>query len=215
MKKSQMITMIVLLVVLLLAVAAGVTAYAVWQQEESNKLEFEMQFNDPNPSLNYQIFVPVNAEGERVSGSYDTTGQHGYHASNYVLAGGADAGSIVGLALVGWEGGISCTELNIPDEATLKINGVEQTLPVVSVRMDVQFDQNYFYGNEAIVNIVIGRNVTFIADGVFALMPKLTGVTVRGTEEDPAIEIMADAFSPFTPGEVISEGRTVNVGQSS
>ena len=56
MKKSQMITMIVLLVVLLLAVAAGVTAYAVWQQEESNKLEFEMQFNDPNPSLNYQIF---------------------------------------------------------------------------------------------------------------------------------------------------------------
>lgn len=215
MKKSQMITMIVLLVVLLLAVAAGVTAYAVWQQEESNKLEFEMQFNDPNPSLNYQIFVPVNAEGERVSGSYDTTGQHGYHASNYVLAGGADAGSIVGLALVGWEGGISCTELNIPDEATLKINGVEQTLPVVSVRMDVQFDQNYFYGNEAIVNIVIGRNVTFIADGVFALMPKLTGVTVRGTEEDAAIEIMADAFSPFTPGEVISEGRTVNVGQSS
>ena len=215
MKKSQMITMIVLLVVLLLAVAAGVTAYAVWQQEESNKLEFEMQFNDPNPSLNYQIFVPVNAEGERVSGSYDTTGQHGYHASNYVLAGGADAGSIVGLALVGWEGGISCTELNIPDEATLKINGVEQTLPVVSVRMDVQFDQNYFYGNEAIVNIIIGRNVTFIADGVFALMPKLTGVTVRGTEEDAAIEIMADAFSPFTPGEVISEGRTVNVGQSS
>lgn len=215
MKKSQMITMIVLLVVLLLAVTAGVTAYAVWQQEESNKLEFEMQFNDPNPSLNYQIFVPVNAEGERVSGSYDTTGQHGYHASNYVLAGGADAGSIVGLALVGWEGGISCTELNIPDEATLKINGVEQTLPVVSVRMDVQFDQNYFYGNEAIVNIVIGRNVTFIADGVFALMPKLTGVTVRGTEEDAAIEIMADAFSPFTPGEVISEGRTVNVGQSS
>ena len=215
MKKSQMITMIVLLVVLLLAVAAGVTAYAVWQQEESNKLEFEMQFNDPNPSLNYQIFVPVNAAGERVSGSYDTTGQHGYHASNYVLAGGADAGSIVGLALVGWEGGISCTELNIPDEATLKINGVEQTLPVVSVRMDVQFDQNYFYGNEAIVNIIIGRNVTFIADGVFALMPKLTGVTVRGTEEDAAIEIMADAFSPFTPGEVISEGRTVNVGQSS
>lgn len=215
MKKSQMITMIVLLVVLLLAVAAGVTAYAVWQQEESNKLEFEMQFNDPNPSLNYQIFVPVNAEGERVSGSYDTTGQHGYHASNYVLAGGADAGSIVGLALVGWEGGISCTELNIPDEATLKINGVEQTLPVVAVRMDVQFDQNYFYGNEAIVNIIIGRNVTFIADGVFALMPKLTGVTVRGTEEDAAIEIMADAFSPFTPGEVISEGRTVNVGQSS
>ena len=175
----------------------GGVVYAYWAEKTEESAWYEMGIDNDNPTIKYQIFVPISATGSRIAGAYDVSNSVGYAAGNYVRTDTSTA--IDGLALVGWEGGVTLDYVIIPDTATILIDGVQRTLPVKQVMIDADFRDYYFRGNTIIETIHIGRNVGLVKTGSFAAMDNLRYVYLLGTDEDVETVFERNVFlgSPY------------------
>lgn len=185
MKKSGFVITIVIIVAIIM-VASAVATYAIWSTMPEAGLLFEMEVVNENPSLKYQLFVPVDAQRKRVAGTFDIAGR------NYVLNNAEDEASIVGLGLVGYEGGTVLDRLQIGGAVKYSINGVIGDYDVKCVIVDTDFRSYYLRNNSVIRSLIIQQEVDYIADGAFMSMENLTTLIYEGTGE---ILVGDDAFS--------------------
>ncbi len=210
---TKWIIVIVIAAVVAFGAVGGGVAYAIWTARPENSAWFEMGVDNDNASLKYQIFVPIDAEGNRVAGAHDVSESMGYARGNYVLS--DHSTPIVSLALVGWEGGISLDYVVIPDTAKVIIDGEERELPVTKVMVDSDYRDYYFRGNSVLTSIYFGRNVTYVAKGVFAAMERLSKTYVLGDGEDEKIVFEKDSFlaCPRWDGITSEQGREYEIGE--
>lgn len=203
MTKKPLIKILVAIAAIMITFAAlGVSTYAIWSQKTQDAVVFEMGIGSDNPSLKYQIFVPLDADGRRIGGSF------GFADRVYTLSDPADAVRVTSLALVGWDGGIAVSRLIVPDTFNYNIDGEEQELPVTRIIADSSFRLNYFRGNTVINHIEIPQNVVYVAGGVFSSMPNLAILVYRGTGE---IGVARDAFidCPMLADPLLPESREI------
>lgn len=191
-KRAGIIIAVVVVVVLAIGGTVGGVVYAYWAEKTEESAWYEMGIDAQNPTIKYQIFVPIDTEGNRIAGAYNVSTSVGYAAGNYVRT--DTTTTIDGLALVGWEGGIALNYVIVPDEASILIDGVQQTLPVKRIMVDSDFRDYYFRGNEVIENISIGRNVELVKTGSFAAMDYLRYVYVLGDAGDVEVCFEPDVF---------------------
>lgn len=190
MAKKTIITIIICVVAIVVAVGSIVgVALAIWTENKHASLYVEFPIGDENPSLKYQMFVPVEDTGEycsddtsafkRIEGNYSITADK----YSYTLKNSSDASKIVGYALVGWFGGVAIDKLSVPDFYTMTINGEEVTKPVVRVMADADFQDYSFYGENTIIDkINIGINVVEIDAGFFYGMAFLNELVIEQSE---------------------------------
>ena len=174
MRKSAFVIVIVIIVAII-TVASAVATYAIWTTMPAASVLFELEVVNENPSLKYQLFVPVNAEHKRVAGNFDIANR------NYTLENGEDAGSIVGLGLVGYEGGTVLDRLQVGGEVDYSIDNVVDTYNVTCIIVDSDFRSYYLRNNIIIRSIIIPQEVQYIADGAFMAMENLTTLIYQGT----------------------------------
>lgn len=205
MKRSIKIIMLSTLI-LIFAIVFGGTAYAIWVQNAGDAKFLRYDIIDENPSIKYQIYVPVNASGVRVGGTLNVTGR------NYTLTNPLDIGSVAGYALVGWDGGTSVTRLELPSTYTMKINGASRAYPAVAVLVDSQFEDYLFADNVIITEIEIPVNITHIDRGAFSYMPELNHLIFKGTG---SINIGDFAFASCPKLNTINRGTRTIVGNES
>ena len=165
-------------------------ALAIWTENKHASLYVEFPIGDDNPSIKYQMFVPVKDSGEfcsattsaytRVAGSFSVENNN----YSYTLTNPSEINAIVGYALVGWYGGIAIDKLQVPDTHTMQLNGQSVTKPVVRIMADKDYQDYAFYGeNTTIEKIVVGSNVSEIDAGFFYGMAFLSTVTIEQSEE--------------------------------
>lgn len=175
------------------AVAGG--AYAIWAPKTDAAMNIEIGVDNENPSLKYQIFLPLDSSGAVIDGTFSLVeGKKGYAGANYVLAGGLDVALVASLALVGWENGVTVTQLMVPETFKYTINGGEKTLPVTAIIADARYREFYFRNNRTITAINLPKTVTMVADGVFSFMSELREVNIAGATTDVPIHIAKNAF---------------------
>lgn len=174
--KSKKIIIIVTLITIILMLSLA-TTFAIWTTLPAASVLFEMGVVNENPSLKYQIFVPVDAEYNRINGIYN------FATKIYTLDDPLDSINIAGLGLVGYEGGIAVDRLQVPDTFLYNIGGEVDTYQVSCVLVDPEFSLFYFRGNSEIYTIIISQNVKYIADGAFMGMENLTTLIYHGTGE--------------------------------
>ena len=192
MKKKSLVLILILVFVVLVVASAGVT-YAIWSQNAHDSLFIKIPVEDENPSLKYQMYVPVKASGksvsatdsayERVDGTF-TIVNNNY---TYTLTNSSDSDSIVGYALVGYYGGIALEYIEIPNE----INGK----PVVRAMVDPEFSEYSFKNNRVLKKIIINGNVTEIDEGMFMNMQELERIELRSNDDSPELYIKNYAFA--------------------
>ncbi|NCA67684.1 MAG: hypothetical protein EOM87_06450 [Clostridia bacterium] len=193
------------LIIALLAVMVGLSVYstyAIWTTMPAASVVFEMGVVNENASLKYQLFVPINADNERIDGSYNFT------TKEYTLTNPADSVNVIGLALVGMEAGITVDFLQIPDIHDFSIDGVISTLPVKAVIIDTEYRNYYLRGNSVLIRIIIPQNVNYIGSGAFVSMTNLTTLIIHGTGDILLGEYsFADCRKLTTPQT--PDGRTI------
>ena len=192
MNKKSLILILILVFVVLVVASAGVT-YAVWTQNAHDSVFIRIPVEDENPSLKYQMYVPVKASGKEVSASdsaYErVAGTFSIVNNNYTytLTNPADNDSIVGYALVGYYGGIALEYIEVPNE----INGK----PVVRAMVDPDFSEYSFKNNRVLKTIIINASVTEIDEGMFMNMQELERVELRYQEGSETLYIKNYAFA--------------------
>ena len=216
---SKKIVIIVVCVVVLLAIigtTVGVSL-AYWRENKYASLYAKMDIEDENPSLKYQMYVPVRATGdatstttsayERVPGTFSRTG-------SYTLTNAADYSSIVGFALVGWYGGVSLEYIEVPDTIKLKVNNQDTEKPIVRLMVDSEFDEYSFGGsNTAIQTIIVGKNVAEVDSGMFMGMPELTTVQfVYNEDTSYYLYLRPYSFGACPNLNAITNGRSTEEG---
>jgi hypothetical protein len=206
MKKTAVTTVILLIIILLVAIISAGTVYAIWVQNAGDAKFLRFETVDPNPSIKYQIYVPVDAAGARVPGTMNVYGR------NYTLTNPQDINAIQGYALVGWDGGIAVKRLELPTTYTMKINGANRTYPAVSVLVDNDFVDYHIAGDPVITEIEIPANITYIAAGAFAFMQELSYLAFKGT----GTVVVGDfAFARCPKLNIIDKGtRTISGDES-
>lgn len=192
MKNKSLVLILILVFVVLVVASAGVT-YAVWTQNAHDSVYIRIPVEDENPSLKYQMYVPVRDSGnsvsatssayERISGTF-TIVDNNY---TYTLTNPADDANIVGYALVGYYGGIALEYIEIPNE----INGK----PVVRAMVDPEFSEYSFKNNRVLKSIIINGNVKEIDEGMFMNMHELESVTLRSNEDSVELYVKNYAFA--------------------
>lgn len=192
MKKKSLVVVLILVFVLLVATSAGVT-YAIWSQNAHDSLFIKIPVEDENPSLKYQMYVPVKFSGktvsatdsayERVDGTF-TIVNNNY---TYTLTNPSDNDSIVGYALVGYYGGVALEYIEIPNE----INGK----PVVRAMVDPEFSEYSFKNNRVLKSIIINGSVTEIDTGMFMNMQELESLELRSNDDSEELYIKDYAFA--------------------
>lgn len=204
MRKPKKIIIIVTLVAIVL-VASIFATFAVWTTMPAASVLFEMGVVNENPSLKYQLFVPVDINNIKVEGSYD------FVTKVYTLDEPSRYDDIVGLALVGYEGGIALDKLEVADTFLYNIGGVEETFDVKCVLVDISFREYYLRSNTEIIILIIPQNVDYIADGAFMAMENLTTLTYLGTGEilvgDHAFAGCTKLTTPHMPDGRVVVGR--------
>ncbi len=181
MKRKRIITIAICVagVLAIVGTTLGVSL-AYWRENKHASLYVEFPLEDENPSLKYQMMVPVRATGystdathsayERIAGSFSVEAGN----YSYTLANAADIDNIDGFALAGWYGGVALEYIEIPAEITVKINGTQITKPVLRVMVDADFGDYSFGGvNTAIRTIIVGSNVTEVDQAAFFGMASL------------------------------------------
>ncbi|MFA6867499.1 MAG: leucine-rich repeat protein [Clostridia bacterium] len=224
--KTRKFNIIIIFIVVIMLIAVLTTsAYAIWQMTPDAAVKFEMLVGNENPSEKYQIYVPVDVNGERIAGTL-TIKEYAYtHTEDvpytYNLDNAGDAANIVGLALVGWNGGIAVNNIEINElvsdtmyaisDFTMPVDG----LAVTQIIIDAEFRNYYFKGNEIIKKISIPKSVVRIDAGLFSCMPYLENVIILGSSTDTAISIGQGAFDycPNLPGISATEGREMVVDE--
>ncbi len=176
MKKT--LTLKATLILLIIAVTVGLSVYstyAIWTTMPAASVVFEMGVINENASLKYQLFVPIDANNRRVSGTYNFT------TKEYTLTEPTDITNVAGLGLVGIESGITVENLQIPDTYTYVINGVSSEYSVKAVIVDPEFRNYYLRDNSVLVRVIIPQNVNYVAVGAFASSDNLTTLIIYGT----------------------------------
>lgn len=190
MKKLVLIWTIVLVAVIVV-VTITTTSLAIWQRNDHASTYIRTQITDENPSLKYQMYVPVIASGRgsttstsaysRLEGTYAVVGE----AYSYTLQTPAQASQIIGFSLAGWYGGVALDVIKVPDTVTVKVNGQDITKPVVRIKPESDYLDYSFGGvNTAIRDIVIGSNVIEVATGAFYGMAYLENVKLLGGDSN-------------------------------
>jgi hypothetical protein len=202
MKKSKTTLILIGLLLILSALAVGMS-FAVWIQQEGESVYLEITVDDGNPSVRYQIYLPVDGEFKRIDGQMDVVNRE------YTLSDPSEYQNIAGYALVGWDGGISFDQMEMPNNYTMKIDGVDTQKPVVAVLVDIDFLEYEFPGNSTIEKITISNNVVFIAQGAFQNMLELSSLRFAGEGD---IEIEDWAFAGCHNLSLIDKGRRTIIG---
>lgn len=70
MKRTKITVILISLMLILSFIAAGMSL-AIWIQQEGASVYLEFTVDDDNPSIRYQIFVPVDSNGDRIDGTMD------------------------------------------------------------------------------------------------------------------------------------------------
>lgn len=175
-----------ILVVIAVAVIITTTSLAIWQRNDHANAYIRTLVTDENPSLKYQMYVPVVSSGKnsttttsaysRLDGTFNVSAD----TYSYTLTNSALRDSIIGFSLAGWFGGVALEYIEIPDEVTVKVNGVDVTKPVVRIMPESDYTDYTFGGvNTAITDIIIGSNVIEVAAGAFYGMEYLENITLR------------------------------------
>ena len=181
-RKSIFVIVICVVVVLAIVGTTVGVSYAYWRENKHSSLYVLFPIEDENPSLKYQIYVPVKSNGStttttsayaRIAGTpVFTNGVYSYNMDN-----AGDKSKIVGFALVGWYGGVSLERLEIPDEITVTVNSQSVTKPVVRIMVDPDFGDYSFSGaNTVIETMIVGKNVKEVDEGAFFGMERLKSV---------------------------------------
>ena len=181
MNKKSIITLVICVVVVLAVVGTTVgVSLAYWKENKADALYVRFPVTDENPSLKYQMYVPVKASGHATTTDYSAytriagTPHVTRGVYSYELADPSETSSIVGFALVGWYGGVALEELDIPDNVTVTIDSASITKPVVRVMMDADFSDYSFSGDNTVIEkIVVGKNVAEIDQSAFFGMARL------------------------------------------
>src|SRR5690554_4743215 len=160
MKKTKFALILIGIALMIMVFATGITL-AIWIQQEGASVYLKITVDDDNPSIKYQIYVPVDINGHRIPGEMDV------REREYTLSNPSDYDNIVGYALVGWDGGISYDKMELPNNYTMTIDNIETTKPAVAVLVDSQFIDYEFPGNSTIKEIILSDNISFIAQGAF------------------------------------------------
>lgn len=190
MKKGFWIIIIVAVVVVV-AVTTTVSL-ALWTKNEHDSIMVKTDIVDENPSLKYQMYVPVKETGNgttsttsayaRVGGSFAVS--NGYYS--YTLTDASELSSIVGFALIGWYGGVALERCEIPGTVTVQVNGNALTKPVVRIMSPTssEYDKYAFTGDKTVItDLIIGNHVVEIDAGVFSAMDYLERLTLVGNDD--------------------------------
>ena len=188
MKKSILIWLAVIASVAVVLIVTSVSL-AIWQENDHDLALIKTPIVDENPSIKYQIYVPVTSSGyetSREKSAYNKlAGTLTFSGGTYrytLASGSVDA--IEGFALVGWYGGVAYEVLNIPEEVTVTVNNTEVTAPVVRLMVDSSYTQYNFSGENTVINkIIVGGNVTEVDKGFFQGMPYLSYVKFAALSE--------------------------------
>ncbi len=213
MKKSSLILIIIVSVVVL-AVAITSVSLAIWRKNEHSSLYVDTDVLDENPSLRYQMYVPVVLSGDettaetsaykRISGTFSVKKME----YSYTTAETISADDIVGFSLAGWYGGVTLEYMQIPDEVTVTINGQKVTKPVVRVLVESDYGDYGFGGtNTTIQKIIVGKNVVEICTGAFYGMADLE--TVSFPESSKSIYLYPYCFGGCSSLKNVSNDRTL------
>lgn len=198
-KKTNVLFLILLL--LLVAIIALTATYAIWYENPGESKNLRFGTIDENASVKYQIYVPINASGQKLEGTLDIVNRE------YTLVNPADIALIEGYALVGWDGGISVTRLEIPTTYSMKVNGAVITKSPLAVHVYDEFREYLFTQNSIIEEIEIPSNIISIDSGAFMFMSSLEQVKFTGSGN---IVIGENAFALNPPTLAILYGsRTV------
>lgn len=178
MKRNKYLIKLIISVVLTVVTASFCAAtFAIWTALTSNSVLIEMKADDKNPSLKYQLYVPINSSGERLAGVYD------FQNKTYTLTDANDAANIDALSFAGWDGGIAVDRLILPDTYPLTVNGTEYTLPVKRVGVYEDFRRYTLRDNQVINYISLPASLVYVASGAFASMSELTELYIYGPGE--------------------------------
>ena len=184
MNRKSILTIAICVAVVLAIVGTTVgVSLAYWRENRGDSLYVYFPITDENPSLKYQMFVPVRSTGGSTTASASAyariagTPVISDAVYSYNMTNASDSSSIVGFALVGWFGGVALERLEIPATITVTINSVAVTKPVVRVMVDPDFGDYVFSGGNTIIEtVVVGKNVAEIDRGAFMGMERLKTV---------------------------------------
>mgnify|MGYP001101753357 CR=1 FL=1 len=202
MKRTKITIILISLMLILSFIAAGMSL-AIWIQQEGASVYLEFTVDDDNPSIRYQIFVPVDSNGDKIDGTMDVASRE------YTLYNSEDYSNIAGYALVGWDGGINYKRMEVPDNYTMNIDGLQTTMPSVRIFVDMDFLDYEFSGNNTIEEMIISENIEYIAQGVFQNMLSLSALLFAGQGE---IEIGDYAFASCHNLSMIDSGQRTIIG---
>lgn len=216
MKKKGIIVIITCVMIACTLIIAGSVTYAIWTKNAHDSIYMEIPIVDENPSVKYQMFVPVKSSGDTVSATTSAyTKISGSFSVNeekysYTLTNPSEKSSIVGYALVGWFGGISLSDIEVPSEYSMNIDGEVVTKPVVRVMVDKVFENYAFAGNRVLTKVVIGSNVVEIDSGAFYGIKELKNLEIKSEEFSAPIYIKEYAFAYCVKLETADVARAIH-----
>ncbi|HHT83985.1 MAG: hypothetical protein GX353_09910 [Oligella ureolytica] len=194
MKKSLPSAMLIIIIILItLAMITAATTFAIWIERAGESKYLQYKVSVDNATIRYQIYVPLDAQGQRIEGSLNVPDRV------FTLARPSDKELIDGYALVGWDGGVNAFQLIIPQEHTMKIDDTteitEITKPPKKVLVIDEFWEYWIAGNDLIEEIIIYDNIIHIDAGAFQRMSSLSSLKLHG-ESDIVIGDYAFGLCP-------------------
>lgn len=200
---KKTVFMLIFTSAILAVIIAITTTFSIWMQNagESKYLEFDVV--DENPSAKYQIFVPIDINGDRISGSLNVINRE------YTLANPSDINNVAGYALIGWDGGVSVSKVIITGTYTMKIEGQNVSAPVRRAMVISEYSAYSFSGDDIITELEIPANMIKIDSGVFSFMSQLTKVRFTGSQD---IAIGDYAFAACGKLSIIDRGNRTIIG---
>ena len=229
-KNSYVITTIIICIILLsLSVLLFTSTYAIWVENEEGSMFVKVSILDENPSVKYQMFVPLSATHNTatddvsafavINGTFDIS--NGVYT--YTLTNPAEANNIVGFAVAGWFGGVQLEYIEIPSSITYSItagtinffgNNDNNEKDVVRIMPLKSMAAYKIAGDLVLEKIVIGENVVEIDKAVCSGILNLKTIIYKSSEE--GIYVRPYAFSGCVhlttidcPREIISDETTI------
>jgi hypothetical protein len=199
-KKHKIVLTLLGCVIIAAAVVVSSTAtFAIWSANDHDSLYIKTTVTDENPSLKYQMFVPVKASGNgtttstsaytRIAGTWSVVN------NVYTYTKSDTSSTVVGFALAGWFGGISLEYVRVPAAVTVTVNGEQVTKDVVRIMADEDFADYKFAGNSVLKKVEIGSRVIEIDRGAFLGMHELETVILDTESGAGNIYIREYAFA--------------------
>ncbi len=210
-RKSIVTILIVVLIIAAIITVTVTSVLAIWKKNDHDSLYVNVPVTDENPSLKYQMYVPVLTNGSansslsstaftKAAGTYSIT--NGVYS--YTLDPSVNVADIVGYAFVGYFGGVALEYVEFPSQYTMTFDGTAVTKPVVRIMASPsEFSDYSLKGNDTIKALTIGYNVREIDTGVFFNMRELATVTYIA----PPAQTYSDAATYEVGSMVVHDAR--------